>query len=117
MIPAEELLGDEEGEPPHGCRRLVSRRIRPERRCEDGIAGHAGEKSQQDHHSNIDRLVQLDSIVYSIHSLPHARPNPVDWCLSPFRSHFAKQTRTYTCGAREHQAAPPPKQVHVTLPV
>lgn len=73
MIPAEEMLGDEEGEPPHGCGRLVSRPIRRGRQCEDKIAAQAV-ASGQDHHSNIGHLAALDSIVYSIHSLPHARP-------------------------------------------
>lgn len=83
MVPAEEMMGDEEAEPPHGkSGQLVSRRIRPEGQCEDGTAAQAGlrgGRSQQGHqNSNIGHLAALDSIVYSIHSLPHARPNSVD---------------------------------------
>lgn len=84
MVPAEEMMGDEEAEPPHGkSGQLVSRRIRPEGQCEDGIAAQAGEgRSPQDNqNSNIGQMAALDSIVYSIHSLPHPRPNPVDWCV------------------------------------
>lgn len=105
VVPAEEMLGDEEAEPPHGkSGQLVSRRIRPEGQYEDGTAAQAGlRRSRQGHQdSNIGHLAALDSIVYSIHSLPHARPSPVDWCesVSPSVSHFPEQVRTYTCGVR-----------------
>lgn len=97
MVPAEEMLGDEEAEPPHGKNgQFVSRRIRPEGQCEDGTAAQAGlrgGRSQQGHqNSKISHLAALDRIVYSIHSLPHARPNPLELCVfvSPSVSHFPK---------------------------
>lgn len=120
MVPAEEMLGDEEAEPPHGkSGQLVSRRIRPEGQCEDGNAAQAGlrgGRSQQGHqNSNIGHLAALDRIVYSIHSLPHARPNPVDLCVfvSPSVCHFPEQSRTYTCGVRAPGHPPETSTCHV----
>lgn len=118
MVPAEEMLGDEEGEPPHGkSGQLVSRSIRPEGQYEDKTAAQAvvGGSQQGHQNSNIGHLAVLDSIVYSIHSLPHARPNPVDWCVfvSPSVAHFPEQVRTYTCGLRAPGHPPETSTCHV----
>lgn len=79
MMPAEEMLVDEEAEPPHGCGRLVSRPISPEGQFEGGKTAKAGEGgSRKDHHSSIGHLATIGSIVYSIHSLPHALAGPLD---------------------------------------